>query len=255
MGFIAEVAYSAVKKGKLINRGFLNGAWCPIYGTGALAVSVCLFPFKNNPVLLFLTSFAVTSFIEFITGFTLEKIYKCRWWDYSDRRFNIGGYICLEFSLVWGAVGAVFIKVINPIMIGLLGLIPLWLGMVLLSLLLATFITDAVISVMAANHLVLHIKELNKIAEDMQKVSDEMSKAVYKNAIELKERQEARKNRLSSLRETYENALAKKSKAYPRLIKAFPNLRMIHAAHQEQLEKLKNRIAEKITKTHKNGTF
>ncbi len=237
MGWIAEVAYSAVKKGKLINRGFLNGAWCPIYGTGATVVILCLSPIKEHIILLFLASFALTSLIEFITGFALEKMYKCRWWDYSDRRFNICGYICLEFSIIWGVVGVIFVIIINPVIVDFLSIIPLWLGAAVLSALVAAFLIDTAVSLAAARHLVMRIKELDRIAEDMRRISDELSETVYRNAVELKEKRQEYKAHLAALKETYRIKLDQKNNT--RLIKAFPESKMKHLSYQEQLDKLK----------------
>ncbi len=238
MGWITEVAYSAVKKGKLINRGFLNGAWCPIYGAGAVAVIFFLSPIRDNIILLFILSLLETSFIEFVTGFTLEKIYKCRWWDYSDRRFNLWGYICLRFSLIWGLVGAIFVKVINPIVIVLLSIIPLWLGVPLLWALTAAFIVDTAASVMAARHLVSRIDELDKIAKEIHKISDDLSKIVYKDAMELSKKHEELNLRIVSLKALYQSRLDKKPNM--RLIKAFPGLKMRLSSYQEQLNNLKS---------------
>ena len=99
LGWCLEVAYHALVTGQFINRGFLNGPWCPVYGFGALAVLACLLPLRENQFLLFLGSVAVTSAIEWLTGFALEKLFHQHWWDYSDQPFNLNGYICLRFSL------------------------------------------------------------------------------------------------------------------------------------------------------------
>ena len=80
LGWACEVAFAAGKEGKFINRGFLNGPVCPIYGFGVLGVVLTLAPVKDNVMLLYVGSFLLTSAIEFLTGFVLEKLFHARWW-------------------------------------------------------------------------------------------------------------------------------------------------------------------------------
>ena len=102
LGWCTEVAYVAVKQGKFVNRGFLNGPICPVYGFGVGVVVQFLTPVENNLVLLYISSTILVTAIEGITGFLLEKIFHNKWWDYSDQPLNIGGYVCVLFSLIWG---------------------------------------------------------------------------------------------------------------------------------------------------------
>lgn len=104
LGWCMEVAYHTVCCGDFSNRGFLNGPVCPIYGVGAVSVIACLRPVEDSMVLLFIFATVITSVLEFITGYVLEKIFHTKWWDYSNTPFNIMGYICLKFSLCWGIV-------------------------------------------------------------------------------------------------------------------------------------------------------
>ena len=98
LGWCIEVIYCGLNEGHFINRGFLNGPVCPIYGAGGVCVILFLTPIKDNIPLLFVGSAVLTSAMELITGYLLNKIFHARWWDYSDAPFNVGGYICLKFS-------------------------------------------------------------------------------------------------------------------------------------------------------------
>lgn len=100
LGWCCEVAFAAVNKGKFVNRGFLNGPVCPIYGFGMLIVVLCLWSLRDKPFLLFLGSAALTTALEFVTGFVLERFFHDKWWDYSDMPFNVKGYICLKFTVL-----------------------------------------------------------------------------------------------------------------------------------------------------------
>ena len=102
LGWCLEVVYAAVTTGKLVNRGFLNGPVCPIYGFGMIIVLYALTPLVDNTLLLYLGGVILPSVLELVGGWALYKLYRTRWWDYSDYPFNIGGYICLEFCLLWG---------------------------------------------------------------------------------------------------------------------------------------------------------
>ena len=115
LGWCMEVIYATTDTGKFINRGFLIGPACPIYGIGMVIVVSVLSSIQDNIFILFIGAMILTSILEFITGVILERIFNDKWWDYSDLPFNIKGYICLKFSLLWG-LGCVFImKLIYPL--------------------------------------------------------------------------------------------------------------------------------------------
>ena len=94
IGWCTEVSYAALDRGIFVNRGFLNGPYCPIYGCGVVIVVAVLTPLKDNLLILFAGSFLLTSILEYITGFILEKVFHNKWWDYSNKPFNLHGYIC-----------------------------------------------------------------------------------------------------------------------------------------------------------------
>ena len=124
LGWCAEVIFAAVNTGKFVNRGFLNGPLCPMYGVGVAVIVFCLSPLEDNVWLTFLAAVVLTSGLEWITGFVLEKLFHQRWWDYSGLPFNIGGYICLKFSLAWGLACLLILKVIHPGIAALVHHIP-----------------------------------------------------------------------------------------------------------------------------------
>lgn len=126
-GWCLEVFYYFKNEKRFVNRGFLKGPFCPIYGWCIVFLVFLLEPYKNNIPLLFLSAFFITSLFEYITGFILEKTFKTKWWDYSDDPFNIHGRVCLPYSLIWGAGEVIIITVINPIITGLIYNIPYFL--------------------------------------------------------------------------------------------------------------------------------
>lgn len=123
-GWGYETILCSVTQKSLVNRGFLNGPVCPIYGTGALLVIWFLKSFHNKPILLFLVSMLVVSLLEYIVSFLLEKLFHTRWWDYSHIRYNIQGRICLMGALVFGSMSLLLIEVVEPIVDSWIKMIP-----------------------------------------------------------------------------------------------------------------------------------
>ena len=181
-GWCIEVVFCGLNEGHFINRGFLNGPVCPIYGVGGVIVVLCLTPIKDNIFLLFVGSALLTSILELITGFALDKIFHARWWDYTDMPFNIGGYICLKFSIYWGFVCITLMKGIHPVILGFVRFIPHMLGLVAVVFFAAVFVADVIITVITINNLTKRVKLMNDIAKKIHSVSDEVGEHIYDGA-------------------------------------------------------------------------
>lgn len=128
LGWLVESMYCSVGEHKWVNRGFLTGPLCPIYGAGAVVMAVFLQPLKElpfpigvfgikfsmTPLLVFVVGMILADIVEFITSLAMEKLFHARWWDYSEKPFNIQGRICLQHTLYWGTASIVFTYVIHP---------------------------------------------------------------------------------------------------------------------------------------------
>ena len=112
-GWIIESTYVSVCTGNWVNRGFMRGPVIPIYGTGAIIILFAVIPFRTSPILVFILGTIAASVLEFVTGFVMERIYKVRYWDYSDKPFNLCGYICLFNSLCWGVLSILLIYLVH----------------------------------------------------------------------------------------------------------------------------------------------
>lgn len=134
-GWICECIYCSIPAKKFINRGFLYGPYCPIYGFGALIVTVLLDGYLNNPVLVFFLGMLLTSLLEYVTSFVMEKLFNKKWWDYSHYKFNINGRVCLLNSALFGIMSLFVIYVLHPEVSDLINLIPLhyqaWVSLIL----------------------------------------------------------------------------------------------------------------------------
>ncbi|MDE6142244.1 MAG: putative ABC transporter permease [Bacilli bacterium] len=117
LGWICEIIVARFQFGKWINRGFLIGPLCPIYGVGCVVMTLTLYKYSNDPLVLFLLAILSCATLEYITSYVMEKIFKNRWWDYSDMKFNINGRVCLEFAIPFGVGGIVMFYGTNPIVI------------------------------------------------------------------------------------------------------------------------------------------
>lgn len=128
LGWLCETVLAAAKKRRLINRGFLNTPFSPIYGLTAVLFAVFLPELRSDPFFLFLFGMVIATGLELFTGICLEKLTGQKWWDYSGERFQFEGHICLHHSLLWGLLALLCLFVGNPLLVRLVGLIPLPLG-------------------------------------------------------------------------------------------------------------------------------
>ena len=188
LGWCTEVSYAALRTGKFVNRGFLNGPVCPIYGCGVVVVLVGLTSLKGNFVLLFLGSVVLTSALEWATGFVLEKLLRQRWWDYSDKPFNLGGYICLEFSVMWGFACLFVVDILHPSIEFFIRLIPHTLGWVLLGLFSAAMAVDLAATVRTIAKLNRQLDQIDQLARRLKTASNEFGENLADRVLEAAER-------------------------------------------------------------------
>lgn len=120
IGWIIEVTYVYIIDKTLVNRGFLIGPYIPIYGTCALIITTLLISLKNNPILLIILSMLICSLTEYITSFIQEKIFNARWWDYSNKKFNLNGRICLLNTTLFSILAILLIYIVNPFITNIL---------------------------------------------------------------------------------------------------------------------------------------
>lgn len=147
-GYIIEIITCSFGTKKLVlNRGFFLGPYLPIYGISCLLMGSFIIRYKSDLVTVFVMSAFVCTTVEYITSYILEKIFKARWWDYSDRRFNIEGRVCLFNAFLFGIGGVFFTYVLNPIVISIVGKIPVLVLRVISIILMFIFISDVIITI------------------------------------------------------------------------------------------------------------
>lgn len=236
LGWCAEVAYAAVHNGKFVNRGFLNGPVCPIYGVGMLVVVTLLWGLRHNLILLFLGSAGLTTTLEYATGLILERFFHDKWWDYSDKPFNVKGYICLEFTVLWGLAAAFVVGAVHPFVFMIINKTPFVFGVILMSVLLAVFVTDLAITVTELVKLPKKMGAMLEAERALKAISDKIGENISDTAIAAKEKgnelAEESKPRLEELKAEYEQKAAEYKRRFEnrgfvpkRIFKAFPNLK------------------------------
>ena len=256
LGWCSEVAFAAVNKGKFVNRGFLNGPVCPIYGVGMLIVVLCLWSLRDRPLLRFLGSALLTTALEFVTGFVLERVFHDKWWDYSDMPFNIKGYVCLKFTILWGLAASFIIGAIHRFIYMLIEKTPFVLGVILLAVFSAAFIADFIVTLTALVKLPKKLKAMAEAERALRAVSDKIGENISDTTIAAKEKGEAlaeeNKPRLEELKAEYEkkkkelSAMLERNFVQRRIFKAFPNLKNgRYKAIFDRISELKLKVTEK----------
>ncbi len=272
LGWCVEVAYAAVKQGKFVNRGFLNGPICPIYGVGVVSVIYCLGEVRGNLLVLYAASVVLVTVIEGITGFVMDRLFHHKWWDYSNQPLNIGGYVCLVFSLIWGVFCVFIMKVFQPMVNGVVVHIPIVIGLIVLSVCTVGMAADLYVTAAAVLKLNKRLEAMDRIAAELHELSDRMGENIYENVRDSMEREEKLKGRVEyakeagrelkaeydaelraryeelqakreELRRRYEKVLWERGAVGERLIQAFPGMesRKYKAALLELKENIRSR--------------
>lgn len=207
LGWCLEVLYGLFELKKFVNRGFLIGPLCPIYGIGCVLLYLLLQGYADDPIVLALLAMVICSILEYLASFLMEKIFKTRWWDYSNMKFNINGRICLEMIVPFGILGLLVVYILFPNAMNLLNLLPA----------LAIYISSGVLLVLFITDLAVSFKIIMKFTKVALKVPKDMTEEITKFV----------KNTLS------------KYKLTDRLINSFPDFQIDFSAIKDKIFKNK----------------
>ncbi len=260
LGWCAEVIFHTLTCGDFSNRGFLNGPVCPIYGAGMVLIIVCLEPLMDEKwIVVFIGSFVLTTVLEWLTGVLLDKIFHQRWWDYSEEPFNIGGYICLRFSLCWGFAGLFIMYFVHPPIAHFVNWLPQWLGWTLIAVIGALYIIDAAVTVRGMLSLNTRIRSLEETAARLRELSDDLGERLHERAYgiaekareikenpQTKEAVEKKRDEYERLKKRYEELIKNRTHVQSRLLRVFPKAKS--SRYSEGLERLRKAIEEKRKK-------
>lgn len=214
-GWCLEVVGKLIESKKFVNRGFLIGPYCPIYGCGALLITMLLKKYTEDPLTLFVMAILVCGILEYLTSYLMEKIFKARWWDYSKKKFNINGRVCLDTIIIFGLLGLFIIYVSNPFLLGKIEELPqMWLNIIVYSAL-VIYITDNIISLFVIGY-------IRKAEEIVYKKLDNTEEITAK----------------------IKQILREKSILHRRLVNAYPKLEAARAKIKEKKEEIIEQVQE-----------
>lgn len=190
LGWVLEVVYHAVGQGLVVNRGFLNGPVCPIYGVGVILIfTLAELVYEGGveatqTIVLFAGGVVFATAVELFGGWALDKLFHARWWDYSNEPFNLHGYICLKFSLLWGLAIVFVVRVLHPFIAAhSAAIIPEKYGWPVLAVLGAAYLADIIVTVAIIIGLNKRITELDDMRANMRTVSDNLSEVLGKGGL------------------------------------------------------------------------
>ena len=215
LGWIMEVTCKLIQYKRFINRGFLIGPYCPIYGCGGILITLLLNRYISDPFVLFVMAILLCGTLEYLTSWFMEKAFKARWWDYSQRKFNLNGRVCLGTIIPFGILGLFISYISNPFLLGKIYQIPeIWLN-IISGTILVIFIIDNIVSGIV-------VRFLKKTEVSVSKKEDN-TEEITKQVREI---------------------LGQKSALHRRLMNAYPKLQAVKIKIMEKQEKIKKQAKE-----------
>lgn len=174
-GWLIEIIPATIREKKFVDRGFLVGPYCPIYGCGVILITLLLQKYADDVVVIFFLSVIICGTLEYLTSYIMEKIFKARWWDYSNNKFNINGRICLETLVPFGIGGVLVLFVFNPFLEKIINLIPDLALNIVTGVLCVLFLIDCIVSF----KIILNLKEMTKeLKDNTAEISDKVKRII-----------------------------------------------------------------------------
>ena len=199
-GWIFESTYVSLKQHRFVNRGFLRLPMLPLYGTGAVMMLWVSLPFKSSLVMVYISGVIGATILEYVTGWGMERLFKMKYWDYSNQRFNLNGYICLSSSVAWGFLTIFLTEVIHkPIERWVLH-VPTMIGIPCLSVITVVFIIDTAESVRTALDLAKVLDAMTKMKAELDDVQVQLALLKAETEQKLEEAKEDTAMKLETLR-------------------------------------------------------
>lgn len=208
-GWCVESTYVSIQSRKLTNRGFMRGPFLPLYGSGGIMMLVVSMPFQDNIFLVYLAGCVGATILEYITGVTMEALFKVRYWDYSENKFNFQGHICLGTTLAWGGLTILMTEVIHVPVERLMLSIPGKVLTIVTIVLTVVFFADFALSFKAAIDLRDLLMKMEKTKEELVRIQKRLNAIIALAGESLGERKEALAGSIEDLKGGIEGALDK----------------------------------------------
>ena len=185
LGWFMESVGGILNVKKFVNRGFLIGPYCPVYGTGVVLLTLLLDKYKDDLVTLFFMSILICGSLEYATSFFMERFFNARWWDYHNKKFNINGRICLETTIPFGIAGCTILKVFNPFIIEYVNRVPDYILTIITGIIAFCMIGDFVVSFIIISSFKAETRELkdntDEIVEKVKIATEDISNKIEYN--------------------------------------------------------------------------
>lgn len=184
-GWIIEVIGGLISNKKFVNRGFLIGPYCPIYGVGGVLITIFLEKYYSDPIILFCVAIVICGILEYLTSYIMEKVFKARWWDYKNKKFNINGRVCLETIIPFGLLGCFIIYISNPCIFKLLNNMPSNVLNISFYICVSIFILDFIISFFIISRLRKTVKEVknDKSYDNTEEITNKVREILSNKSI------------------------------------------------------------------------
>lgn len=267
MGWIAETIYCSVLERHFVERGFLRGPLCPIYGTGAVIILWLLQPYVDSWILLFVIGFFLTSALEYLTSYAMEKVFKMRWWDYSKHFLNINGRVCLLNSTMFGILVLILVKGIHPWIEQRIASLPNQLLYLFVLAFASALLIDLIVSIKATFRLKEHLEKFKEaqehFKEEFEKYQREFVERLTEGRDDIMEQLEESKDNIKETLETKKDELLVESKERMQelrlrltssewyILRSFPNLKPTKINMAVALEQLR----DEVMKARKNRKY
>lgn len=238
LGWVLESVFKTIALRKPVNSGFLYGPFCPIYGFGAIIMYLFLEDVSNKPFITFCLGFVVLSIWEYMVGTVLEKLFKTKYWDYSDHKFNLSGRVCLTNSIFWGILGVMFIDIIHPLVQEGLAQINPNLILKVDILVVVIMLIDEVVSIRA----VLGMKDKLKRVEELNERIREKLEEIKQKSRDIELKNESLQLVVKDLKQKRDRIIRNSYRYIQRIKRAFPTMK------SEQITKFLNQKVEVFRK-------
>ncbi len=258
LGWLMETIWVFITTKKIVNRGFLCGPICPIYGFGMLLLILFLSNFKDNVAIYFWAGLVFATTIEYFTGFILEKLFHAKWWDYSYKKTNLNGRIALDISIIWGVLSVLVMKFLQPHVNNLMTYFPVSEIVLFIESFIFLFIVDIIVTILSMMGFKNKLKELAKIKEELHilietnkllESADLIKMKLYEYtesifvAFEKIKLNEEISQKMEQLKQRYFDSSNLSNKVHKRILLAFPNFKSTH--HPSILKELRNKVLKK----------
>ena len=178
LGWVGETVVATVRGKKFANRGVAAGPFCFVYGTAAVLLAVGFTDLRTRPVTLFLACMLASTIVEWLTAKMLERLHRRKWWDYSGKKFNLNGYVCLQYSVLWGLLGMATVLWGNDLLLRLCALLPAWLLHLAVWVSLAVAALDQIGSAVLVNRYAAQHPVLEQLNQKLGEGSDTLRRRI-----------------------------------------------------------------------------